>query len=99
MRIRKKLELLLLTNRVIANIKDPGLRPVGVGEMVRRIVVKAVMTVTCEAVQKAVGALQLCRGRPAEVKSAIHAMRGFLTDNQIDGILLIDADNALNRDK
>ena len=50
----------LLANRDIAINKCPGLRPVGVGEMVRRISGKAVMTVTGEKVQKAVGALQLC---------------------------------------
>ena len=33
----------------------------------------------------------------AGVESAIHAMRGFLDDDQSDGILLIDADNAFNR--
>ena len=87
----------LLANRGIALNKNPGLRPVGVGEMVRRIIGKAVMSVTGEQVQKAVGALQLCAGQPAGVKSAIHAMRGFLDDDESDGILLIDADNAFNR--
>ena len=36
-------------------------------------------------------------GQPAGVESAIHAMRGFLDDDESDGILLIDADNAFNR--
>jgi hypothetical protein len=87
----------LLANRGIAIDKCPGLRPVGVGEMVRRIIGKAVMSVTCEKVQEAVGAMQLCGGQPAGVESAIHAMRGFLEDDQSGGILLIDADNAFNR--
>src|SRR6478609_4294633 len=55
------------------------------------------MSVTGEKVQEAVGALQLCAGQPAGVESAIHAMRGFLDDDDSDGILLIDADNAFNR--
>ena len=87
----------LLANRGIAIKKCLGLRPVGVGEMVRRIIGKAVMSVTGEKVQEAVGALQLCGGQPAGVESAIHAMRSFLDDDQSDGILLIDADNAFNR--
>ena len=87
----------LLANRGIAIDKCPGLRPVGVGEMVRRIIGKAVMSVTGEKVQEAVGAMQLCAGQPAGVESAIHAMRGFLDDDESDGILLIDADNAFNR--
>ena len=88
----------LLANRGIAIDKGGGaLRPVGVGEMVRRIIGKAIMTVTGEKVQEAVGALQLCGGQPAGVEAAIHAMRKFLDDDESDGILLIDADNAFNR--
>ena len=87
----------LLANRGIAIDKCPGLRPVGVGEMIRRIIGKAVMAVTGEKVQEAVGALQLCAGHPVGVESAIHAMRDFLNDDSSDGILLIDADNAFNR--
>ena len=88
----------LLANRGIAIDKGGGaLRPVGVGEMVRRIIGKAIMTVTGEKVQEAVGALQLCGGQPAGVEAAIHAMRGFLDEDDSDGILLIDADNAFNR--
>ena len=85
----------LLANRGIALDKNPGLRPVGVGEMVRRVIGKA--SVTGVEVQKSVGALQLCAGQPAGVKSAIHAMRGFLVDDDSDGILLINDDNAFNR--
>ena len=51
----------LLANRGIAIDKCPGLRPVGVGEIVRRIIGKAVMSITGEKVQEAVGALQLWR--------------------------------------
>src|SRR3954462_5161931 len=78
----------LLANRGIAIDKCPGLR-VGVGEIVRRIIGKTVMSVTGEKVQEAVGALQLCAGQPAGVESAIHAMRGFLDDDQSEGILLM----------
>ena len=87
----------LLANRGVAIDKCPGLRPVGVGEMVRRIIGKSVMAVTGSKVQEAVGALQLCAGHPVGVESAIHGMRGFITDDDSDGILLIDADNAFNR--
>ena len=87
----------LLTNRGIAIDKCPGLRPVGVGEIIRRVIGKAIMHVTGEHVQEAVGALQLCAGHPLGVESAIHSMRSFFEDDHNDGILLIDADNAFNR--
>ena len=77
----------LLANRGIAIDKCPGLRPVGVGEMARRIIGKAVMEVTGQKVQESVGSLQLCAGHPVGVESAIHAMRDFLDDESSDGIL------------
>ena len=65
--------------------------------MLRRIIGKAVMSVTRMDVQKACGPLQLCAGQPAGVESAIHAMRSIFEDEESDGVLLIDADNAFNR--
>ena len=87
----------LLANRGIAIDKCPGLRPVGVGEILRRIIGKAVMAVNGAKVQEAAGSLQLCAGQPVGVESAIHAMRSFFDQDDSDGILLIDADNAFNR--
>ena len=55
------------------------------------------MTVTGVDVQKAVGALQLCGGQPAGVEAAVHAMKKFFDNDDSDGFLLIDADNAFNR--
>ena len=55
------------------------------------------MTVTGVDVQKAVGSLQLCAGQPAGVEAAVHAMKKFFDNDDSDGFLLIDADNAFNR--
>jgi hypothetical protein len=55
------------------------------------------MSITAEEVQRAVGALQLCARQPSGVEAAIHSMREFLSRDDNDGILLIDADNAFNR--
>lgn len=40
--------------------KNPGLRPVGVGEVLRRIFGKVVMKIAKEDITKLVGPLQLC---------------------------------------
>ena len=87
----------LLANRGIAVDKCPGLRPIGVGEIVRRIIGKVIMTVTSVDVQQAVGCLQLCGGQAAGVEAAVHAMREFFENDDTDAFLLIDADNAFNR--
>ena len=84
----------LLANRGIPLNKNPGLRPIGVGEILRRIIGKAILGVVGIDVQKAVGPLQLCAGQSAG--AAVHAMRNFFEDDDTDGILLIDADNAFN---
>ena len=55
-----------LANRGIPLDKCPGLRPVGVGEILRRIIGKAVLGVISVDVQAAVGPLQLCAGHSAE---------------------------------
>lgn len=46
--------------RLVALDKCPGVRPVGIGEVVRRILGKAVLIVTSPDVQQVTGALQLC---------------------------------------
>ena len=52
----------LMACRLIPLDRNPGLRPIGIGETLRRILGKAVMTVVKEDVQAAVGNLQLCGG-------------------------------------
>ena len=42
--------------------KNQGLRPIGVGEVLRRIAGKVVMSIVKDDVKKAVGNLQLCGG-------------------------------------
>ena len=58
--------------------KGPGVRSVGIGEVVRRIIRKAEMrTVKCH-LQEAIGPIQLCAGQDAECEAAIHAMKRIL---------------------
>ena len=61
--------------RLIALNKCPGIRSIGVGEMARYILGKAILTTIRNEVQEAAGALQLCAGQQAGCKSAVHAMR------------------------
>ena len=48
--------------RLIPLDKNPGIRPIGIGEVLRRIMGKAIMTFTKEDAMKAVGSLQLSVG-------------------------------------
>ena len=51
--------------RLIALDKCPGIRPIGVGETLRRLISKAILRVTRDDILKAVGSLQLCAGQEA----------------------------------
>ena len=87
----------LLNNRLIPLDKNPGVRPIGIGETLRRIIGKAVMTVLKKDIMLAAGVTQVCAGHPAGCEAAIHALRNIFQDMDTDAVLLIDADNAFNR--
>ena len=60
--------------RLIPLDKQPGVRPIGIGEVVRRIIGKAVMKLVNYDLQEAVGSLQLCAGQDAGCEAAVNAM-------------------------
>ena len=86
----------LLACRLIPLDKCPGLRPIGVGEPLRRVAGRVVMGVVKEDVQKPAGAVQVCAGQPGGCEAAIHGMRSIWEDEDTDAVLLIDAANAFN---
>ena len=86
----------VLACRLIPLNKNPGVRRIGVGEILRKIVGKAIMTVVHSDVLKATGALQLCSGHEAGCEAAYHAMNRIFLDENTEAILLIDAKNAFN---
>ena len=83
--------------RLVALDKCPGVRPVGIGEVVRRIAGKAILSVTGMAVQEVTGALQVCSGQQGGCEAAIHAMRHVFSESNTEAVLLVDATNAFNQ--
>ena len=73
------------------------MRPVGIGEVLRRIVGKAIMAVVNPEIVNATAPIQVCAGLPGWVEAAVHAMRKLYNDDQTEAVLLVDADNAFNR--
>ena len=55
--------------------KHPGVRPIGVGETVRRIVAKAVLSVIKDDIQEAAGPSQFCAGHLSGCEAAVHSMQ------------------------
>ena len=86
----------LLASRLIALDKNPGVRPIGIGETPRRIIAKAVLTVTRGDIQDAAGSVQLCAGQIAGVEAAVHAVQECFQQDGTEAVLLVDASNAFN---
>lgn len=85
-----------LACRLIPLNKNPGVRPIGICEVVRRIVGKAVMATIKTDVLQAVGPLQLCAGQNAGAEAAVHAIRTVFEDPDTDAVIFVDASNAFN---
>ena len=81
---------------IIALDKCPGVRPIGMCETARRIISKAILTITKWDLQEIAGSTQLCAGQVAGIEAAIHAMRETFLDSDTEAILLVDASNAFN---
>ena len=65
----------LVASRLIPLDKNPGVRPIGVGEVLRRIIGKVVSRITINDIREAAGPLQTCAGHGAGAEAAIHAMK------------------------
>lgn len=90
----------LVTVRIIALDKCPGVSPVGIGETVFRLLAKCVLLVAGEEATASCGVHQLCGGLEAGIEGGIHAMCcqwGEVKDEESPwGALLVDAKNAFN---
>ena len=91
----------LVAGRLIALDQCPGVHPIGIGETVRRIMGRAILSILKEDIKKAVGPIQLCAGQEAGCEAAIHAIHKIFDDSTTDAVMLVDAThafNALNRE-
>ena len=87
----------ILASRLIPLDKGNGeVRPIGVGEVIRRIIGKCVTRVAKQDVINASGAMQVCAGQKSGGEAAIHAMRSIFKADETDAALLVDASNAFN---
>ena len=86
----------LMSCRLIALDKNPGVRPIGIGEVVRRIIAKAILSLVSGDVQDAAGSLQLCAGQKDGAEAAVHAMNKAFNKSDCEAIFLVDESNAFN---
>ena len=86
-----------LTSRLVPLDKQPGSRPTGIGEILRRIIEKIVMKLLKRVVLKATGSLQLCAGQnEADSEAVIHAVYEIFNKESTEAVLMVDTSNAFN---
>ena len=85
-----------IAGRLIPLDKKPGVRPIAIGEVSRRIISKATVTLLKPDLIEATAPLQTCAGLSGGIEASIHAMRLIYEDPATEGVLLIDASNAFN---
>ena len=83
--------------RLIPLDKCPGVRPIGIAEVCRRIVGKVLMKYTKPDLQQAVGPLQLCAGFASGCEGTFHAMKAIIEENETEGMIFVDASNTFNK--
>lgn len=86
----------LVDCRLVALDKCPVVRPIQIGETVRRVIGKAAATVLRNDIQEAAGPLQVCAGHISGCEAAVHAMSQIYKSPNAEGMILVDATNAFN---
>ena len=90
-----------MSGQLIALDKQPGIRPVGVGETWRCLMAKCLLKVAGSEAKTACGTTQLAVGLEVGIEGAIHAMHFFWEEYKKEeywGFLLIDTRNAFNEE-
>ena len=87
----------LLNNRLIPLDKNLGVRPDGIGEILRCIIGKSLMKVLKRDITCAAGVYQVFSAHPSGCEAAIHALRKVFASFGTEAVLLVDADSAFNR--
>ena len=82
--------------RLIPLDKNPGIRPIGIGDVPQRILAKAILYCIGDDIAVAAGPLQVCAGQVAGCEAAIHVMRNLYCDDRSEVVHLVDTSNAFN---
>ena len=85
-----------LACRLIPLDKQPGARPIGIGEILRHVIGTIVMNLLKRDVLKATGSLQLCAGHNAASEVTIHAVYEMFNKESKEAVLMVDASNVFN---
>ncbi|CEM10194.1 unnamed protein product, partial [Vitrella brassicaformis CCMP3155] len=82
--------------RLIGLDKQPKVRPIGIGEVLMRIMGKAIAKAVGVDAEIVCGADQLCAGLKGGVEGAIHTVSGEFDSGGVECAILVDATNVFN---
>ena len=66
--------------------KNPGVRPIGTGEVIRRILGRAVVRTFRKNILESAGDMQLCAGQRARCEAAVHPLSSIFSEYDSDAI-------------
>ena len=81
--------------RLIPLDKNPGVRPIGIREVIRCIIEKSIISVSKPEILSSAESLQLCAGLPSGCEAATRALQKIFEEEVTDAVL-VDASNAFN---
>ena len=81
---------------LVALDKCPGVRPIGIGEVMRRITGRKIVKCIRQYLTSLGGNMQLCLGQKCGIEHARHSLRHSFDDPENEGNLLIDAKYAFH---
>ena len=87
----------LIACRLIPLNKNPGVRPIGVGEILRRVIGKTIGWILKDDIQQVAGPLQISTGLKGGFEAAIHSMKLIFEDSDTDAVILVDASTLVLR--
>ena len=89
----------LMMCREVTLDKMPGVRPLEIGDIIRRLIAKCVLEVAGPQATDVCGSTNLCAGLKLGCEGAVHRISVLWDELSADeniGFLLIDADNGFN---
>ena len=82
--------------RLVALDKCPGVRPIGIDEIMHRITGRIIVDCIRQDLTSLGGNMQLCLSQKCGIEHDIHSLRHKIDDPENEAILLIDAKNAID---
>lgn len=79
----------LMAFRLIPLNKNPGVRPIGIEKVIRRIIGKEILKITGSDVQVADDPLKSCGGHESGADASIHATNEILEEDHVKGAFLV----------